>query len=119
MASGRQSAFSTFGIEAATLAGLTWVMVAGAIVIFVGVAILMTVALRSRGGTLSHRGGMRLILWVGGVVPTIVLFALLVATLPQMRPIRARRPAYRGAGRTILVAGRLSPARPAGTDHRQ
>ena len=88
MASGRQSAFSTFGIEAATLAGLTWVMVAGAIVIFVGVAILMIVALRSRGGTLSHRGGMRLILWVGGVVPTIVLFALLVATLPQMRPIR-------------------------------
>ncbi len=86
---GRQSVFSTFGTEAAALAALTWWMVAGAIVIFVAVATLMVLAMRAKPDALTHRGGMRLVLWAGGVVPTVVLLTLLVVTLPQMRPIRA------------------------------
>ncbi|MEH3048417.1 cytochrome c oxidase subunit II [Sphingomonas adhaesiva] len=86
---GRQSVFSTFGAEAAALASLTWWMVAGAVVIFVAVAVLMILAMRARPNALTHRGGMRLVLWAGGVVPTIVLLTLLVVTLPQMRPLRA------------------------------
>ncbi len=85
--SGRQSIFSTFGAEAETLAGLTWWMTAGAVVIFVAVATLIVMALRARRNAITHRQGMRLVLWAGGVVPTVVLLSLLVSTLPQMRPI--------------------------------
>ncbi|KQT31389.1 cytochrome B [Sphingomonas sp. Leaf412] len=84
-----QSVFATFGVEAERLATLTWVMVGGAVVIALAVAALFIVAIRAKEGALTHRGGMRLLLWAGGVVPTIILFTLLVATLPQMRPIRA------------------------------
>ncbi len=89
MEPGRQSAFSTFGMEAASLASLTWWMVAGAIVIFIGVATLMVLAMRAREGELTHTQGMKLVLWAGGVLPTIVLLTLLVTTLPQMRPLQA------------------------------
>ena len=89
MEAGRQSVFSTFGAEATALAALTWWMVAGAVVIFLAVATLMVLAMRAKPDALSHRGGMRLVLWAGGVVPTVVLLTLLVVTLPQMRPIRA------------------------------
>ncbi|MEH3098800.1 cytochrome c oxidase subunit II [Sphingomonas adhaesiva] len=89
MEPGRQSVFSTFGTEAASLASLTWWMVAGAVVIFVWVAMLMVLAMRAREGALTHAQGMKLVLWAGGVIPTIVLLTLLVVTLPQMRPLRA------------------------------
>lgn len=90
LGSGRQSAFTTFGTEAAWLAGLTGWLVLGAVVIALGVAALIVVAGRRREGELSHRQGMRLVLWAGGIVPTVVLMTLLVATLPAMRPIRAQ-----------------------------
>ena len=85
--SGRQSIFSTFGAEAETLAGLTWWMTAGAVVIFTAVATLLVMALRARRNAITHQQGMRLVLWAGGIVPTVVLLSLLVSTLPQMRPI--------------------------------
>lgn len=87
--SGRQSAFDTFGTEASWLAGLTWWMTLGGAVIFLVVAALFWFAIRAREGALTHRGGMRLVLWAGAVVPTLILFALLVTTLPAMRPLRA------------------------------
>lgn len=62
-------------------------MVLGAVVIATALAGLMIVAGRSREGALTHRQGMRLVLWAGGVVPTVVLLTLLVSTLPAMRPI--------------------------------
>ncbi|TCP34622.1 cytochrome c oxidase subunit II [Sphingomonas sp. BK235] len=89
--SGRQSAFTTFGTEAAWLAGLTGWMVLGAVAIALALAALMVAASRSREGALTHRQGMRLVLWAGGIVPSVVLLALLIATLPAMRPIRAAR----------------------------
>lgn len=81
-----QSTLAPFGMEAANVRTLTFVLLAGAVVIAAGVAALMHHAIRTEGGRLSHRQGMRLVLWLGAVVPTIVLFALLVASLPMMRP---------------------------------
>lgn len=84
----RQSAFSTFGVEAANMRSLTLLMVTSGVVIFVLVAALFTIAIRARRDAIGHRGGMRLVLWAGAVVPTIVLAALLLGTLPAMRPLR-------------------------------
>lgn len=89
MKAGPQSAFATFGAEAEYLARLTWWMVGGAVVIAAVVAAMFVVAIRSREGAIGDRGGRRLLMIAGGLVPTIVLFALLVTTLPAMRPIRA------------------------------
>ena len=89
MTPGPQSAFATFGAEAEYLARLTLWMVGGAVVIAAIVAALFVVAIRSREGAIGNRGGRRLLLVAGGIVPTIVLFALLVTTLPAMRPIAA------------------------------
>lgn len=85
----RQSAFSTFGSEAASMRDLTLLMTAGGVLIFVIVAALFTIAIRSRQGAIGHRGGMRLVLWAGAIVPTVVLAALLIGTLPAMRPMKA------------------------------
>lgn len=90
LAAGRQSAFTTFGAEAEALAGLTWWMAAGAVAISVVVALLFVFAIRAREGAISHNGGMRLVLWAGAVVPSLILFGLLVSTLPMMRPLRAQ-----------------------------
>ncbi len=82
----RQSAFSVFGAEAAAIRTLTVALVAGAIVIALGVAVLMRHAVRAAPGSLDHRGGMRMVLWLGAILPTIVLAALLLFALPAMRP---------------------------------
>lgn len=49
-------------------------------------SLLIRHAIRTPGDRLTHDGGMRLVLWAGGVFPTILLFGLLVASLPSMRP---------------------------------
>jgi cytochrome c oxidase subunit 2 len=82
----QQSALATFGEEAAALRSLTLYLVIGALVIAAAVAALVWRAMRAPEGEIGHRGGMRLILWGGAVVPTLVLFGLLVAALPSMRP---------------------------------
>ncbi|VXC46988.1 Cytochrome B561 [Sphingomonas sp. 8AM] len=65
-------------------------MVLGAVVIAGALGALMVVAQRSREGAITHRQGMRLVLWAGGVVPTVVLLTLLISTLPAMRPIAVK-----------------------------
>ncbi len=82
-----QSALTVFGEEAATVRHLTIVMLIGAIVIACGVAALMIAAVRAPEGRLTLSGGMRLIGWVGGVVPVVVLLGLLLYSLPAMRPL--------------------------------
>ncbi|GGE71571.1 cytochrome c oxidase subunit II [Sphingomonas prati] len=84
---GVQSAMSPFGVEAAATARLTWVMVAGAVLISVAVAALVVRAVRAPEGSLSHSGGMSLILWAGAIGPTIILFGLLITALPMMRQL--------------------------------
>lgn len=85
----RQSAFSTFGSEAAAMRDLTILMTVGGLLVLVIVAALFAIAIRSRRDAIGHRGGMRLVLWAGAVVPTVLLAALLIGTLPVMRPIPA------------------------------
>ncbi|TVV75366.1 cytochrome c oxidase subunit II [Sphingomonas solaris] len=84
-----QSTLAPFGRDAADIRGMTLLLVGGAVVIFLGVAALVVAAMRAPAGRLTHDGGMRLVLWAGGIVPTVVLGALLVWTLPAMRPAPA------------------------------
>lgn len=81
-----QSVFASFGEEAAAINFITLVMVAGGVLIAAGVAGLMVWAVRARPVSLSLRGGERLILIAGGLIPAQVLAALLVFSLPYMRP---------------------------------
>jgi cytochrome c oxidase subunit II len=81
-----QSALAPFGEDAATVRTMTIVLVAGSIVIMAVVAGMIFAAVRAPEGRLSHRGGMRLVFWAGGVVPTLVLGATLIYALPAMRP---------------------------------
>lgn len=83
-----QSAFSVFGAEAESLRTLTFIMVGAAAVITVAVLALARHAVHSDAG-IGYRGGLRVILWLGGVVPTLVLTALLVGSLPRMQPLEA------------------------------
>lgn len=85
-----QSALAPFGEEAASTRTLAIVLLIGAVAIAAGMAALMRHAIRTPGGRLTHRQGMRLVLWLGGVIPTLLLFALLVASLPAMRPLPTR-----------------------------
>jgi cytochrome c oxidase subunit 2 len=43
--------------------------------------------MRAPEGRLTHQGGMKLVLWLGGIGPSILLLGLLVYALPAMRPI--------------------------------
>ena len=81
-----QSTLAPFGEDAMAIRHLLIVMLVGAVVIAGGVAWLMHRAVRAPVGEMTHRRGMRLVLWLGGIVPTIVLLGLLAYSLPYMRP---------------------------------
>lgn len=61
-------------------------MLVGAVIIAGAVALLMRHAVRAPEGAISHQKGMRIVLWLGGIIPTIVLMGLLAYSLPYMRP---------------------------------
>jgi cytochrome c oxidase subunit 2 len=81
-----QSALAPFGEDAAQIQTITLVMVVGAVVIAGGVAALMIWAVRAPEGRIGLAGGERLIIIAGGIVPAVVLLALLMYSLPAMRP---------------------------------
>ena len=81
-----QSALSTFGAEAEAVRTMTIVLVIGAVVIAAGVAALMYRATHAPEGEMTMEGGLKLVLWLGGIGPAIVLAALLIYALPTMRP---------------------------------
>jgi len=81
-----QSTLAPFGAEAASTRTLTVVLLVAAVAIAVAMTLLIRHAIRAPAEALSHRQGMRLVLWLGGVVPTVLLFALLIGSLPLMRP---------------------------------
>ena len=81
-----QSALAPFGEDAARIEAITLTMVVGAAVIAAGMTGLMIWAVRAPEGRLGLKGGERLILFAGGVVPATVLLGLLVYSLPAMRP---------------------------------
>ena len=82
-----QSTLAPFGVEARDTRTLMIVLLVAAVVIAGGLTALIRFAIRTPGGRLTHRQGMRLVLWLGAVVPTILLFTLLVSELPAMRPL--------------------------------
>lgn len=84
---GRQSAFSVFGVEADSARTLMLVMAVAAMVITIGVVWLAVHAARAPAGPLDLRSGMRVILWLGAIGPTMLLTALLIFSLPLMRPL--------------------------------
>ncbi len=86
---GVQSAFTVFGAEAESTRRLAIVMFGGATLITIGVLLLAWHAVRTPPGRLDHDGGMRVILWLGAVLPTVVLTLLLGWTLPTMRTLAA------------------------------
>jgi len=81
-----QSAFAVFGREASDIASLTMVLTVGAVVIAIGMAALMWVAVRAPEGRMDLVRGERMILWVGAIGPAVLLLGLLAYSLPMMRP---------------------------------
>ena len=84
---GVQSAFSAFGVEAERVRTLTISMSVGAALLTAGVLWMAFHAGRAPAGSLDLRGGMNLILWCGALLPTLVLAALLLISLPGMRTL--------------------------------
>lgn len=81
-----QSALVPFGDDAADIRTITLVMVAVGAVIWVAMLALMRHAVRAPEGRLSLATGMRTVMWLGGILPTLLLAALLIYALPAMRP---------------------------------
>src|SRR5690606_5028661 len=96
---GAQSTFATFGAEAETVRVLSIAMFSAAGAITVGVLALAAHAVRSDEGIDPPRA-LRVVLWLGGIVPTLVLTTLLATSLPLMRPLAASV-----EGLTIEVGG--------------
>ncbi|MCJ8142253.1 cytochrome c oxidase subunit II [Ancylobacter sp. A5.8] len=98
--SGTQSALDPAGREAGEVATLFWVMLVGAAVIWLAVIGTAVFASRWQGRPVSERAGLRLVLWGGAIVPTLVLAALLAYGLRLMPALRAGEPAL-----TVEVTG--------------
>lgn len=92
---GVQSTFSAFGVEAESLRTLTIAMAGAAAVITMGVLWLARHAYRAPHGQLDYKGGMRVIFWLGAVVPTSILALLLVTSLPIMRTMATQPAEFR------------------------
>lgn len=84
---GEQSALSPFGAGADRILGLTVALAIGAVIIFACVALLAAHAMRAPEHSLTHDQGMRVVLWVGAVLPAGLLTVLLLFALPAMRPM--------------------------------
>ena len=80
-----QSALDVFGAEARQVRQIALALTIGALLIAATVGILYIRAVRAPPDALSHRQGMRLVLWVGAIGPTLILTALLLYALPAMR----------------------------------
>ncbi|MCJ1962463.1 cytochrome c oxidase subunit II [Novosphingobium mangrovi (ex Hu et al. 2023)] len=82
-----QSALAPFGVEAGETRTLTLVMALAALGLAAITFALYFRAVRAPEGSLSHTGGMKLVLWMGAIVPTVLLAGLLLYALPAMRPM--------------------------------
>lgn len=82
----QQSTLSVFGADARDIRQIAIVLTFGTIIIFAITALLYLRAIRAPEHSLDHHQGMRMILWVGAIGPTLILTALLLYALPAMRP---------------------------------
>ncbi|RFC62581.1 cytochrome B [Fulvimarina endophytica] len=97
---GPQSTLTGAGSEAAQVETLFWVMLVGAVLIWVFTIGLSIYATRVHPERHSEKTGTRLILWGGVAFPVVVLTALLVYGLKLMPEFRAE-----ANGPTIAVSG--------------
>ncbi|WP_244492158.1 c-type cytochrome [Aureimonas sp. AU12] len=86
---GPQSVFDPAGMEAERVLGLFWVMLAGAVAIWLVVMGISVYATKAHPEAHSEKSGLRLILWGGVAFPVVVLTALLVFGLQMMPAFRA------------------------------
>lgn len=98
--SGPQSALDPAGREASEVATLFWVMLAGAAAIWLAVMGAAIFANRFQKTPIDDRAGLRIILWAGAIVPTLILALLLAYGLRLMPLLRAGDPAL-----TVHVSG--------------
>ena len=98
--SGAQSVLEPAGRDAQVLADLFWVMLAGAVVLWLLVNGLILYVTRIAPQPLSRRGAEALIIGGGIIFPAVVLIGLLVYGLSEMPKQRAE-----GAGLTLRVTG--------------
>lgn len=82
----QQSTLSVFGEEARAIRRIALVLTIGSAVILALTAALFLRAVRAPEHSLSHGQGMRLVLWLGAIGPSLILTALLLYALPAMRP---------------------------------
>lgn len=97
---GPQSALRTGGVDAAQLAQLFWVMLGGAVVLWLLVNGLFLYVTRINTGSLSRKWAEALIIGGGIVFPTTVLTALLAYGLTMMPDQRAP-----GDGLRVRITG--------------
>lgn len=81
-----QSTLTVFGADARAIRHIAIILTSGAILILAITVALYVRAVRASEHSLSHEQGMRMILWVGAIGPTLILTALLLYALPAMRP---------------------------------
>ncbi len=82
---GAQSAFSPFGVEAEGTLALTWAMTIALGMLGAATLTLAVHAWRSPEGSIDHRKGMRVIAWLGAILPAVFLGIMLSLSLPRMR----------------------------------
>jgi cytochrome c oxidase subunit 2 len=87
-----QSALETAGRDAEQIAHLFTVMMAGAVVVWIGVVAAAIYAIRVTPGTHTHRDANLFILGGGVALPTVVLAALLWYGLPMVPQVMALAP---------------------------
>ena len=80
-----QSTLAPFGEEADKVRSIAIVLVVGSVILAAGLALLMRHAMRAPEGRLTHKGGMKLVLWLG-----------VRATLRPAGPFRCGRANRRG-----------------------
>jgi cytochrome c oxidase subunit II len=98
--SGPQSALDPAGDGAARIAGLFWIMLGGAVLVWILVIGAVVYASRISPGRYAERAASALLLWGGLVVPTAVLAGLLTWGLALMADLRVP-----GDGLEIAVSG--------------
>lgn len=94
---GRQSVLDPAGRDAAVLADLFWVMLTGAVLLWLLVGTLFLVAMRFRPGRIVSRGWAETLIVGGGIVfPVVLLGTLLAYSMPLMSN-------QRGSGDGLVV----------------
>lgn len=100
---GIQSSLATGGAEAESIAKLFWIMTSAGAIIWLGMMALAIYAAQTKGGEERRPFARRLVV-LGGVIPAVVLFALLLFGLRMLPSLIAHAPA--GAMK-VTVSGEL------------